>query len=641
MPKEKSARHRFDESIESQISGKVYNEYTTSKSNLEVEMADYSSVVDMMECKRSEKSYSWMSDIFVPELPSIVLTDAGGWASQYFQSRDFVEVRLEADDPKGVEKCRAVKNAINKTLNVREIYHYPKYIRGRLINSLAGIVYALEWWDRETTQEQIGTETSYEPVDGSEGTYAKVDRPKFRDKVVKDHYNYEIIDPANVFTDNGYCYNVQDKQYVIFRSEKTIEQLDDDKISKNYINLNVIRELLNPKSETETSRESFNKTDRQVSPSESPQAPFDYLERYGRHWVVVTSRQDDGFPSSCEPGYDEDGKKEKAEFIECVMGISIVGGEKVLTRLEPQTCKDPSGKAYRPILRGLCYIHPRKDTGLADGKYLREPQIAINDAYNMSSDRTTLATLPTLIGRRNAVVDNDTLYFEPEHIMEVENPKEDLVELRMRDNTDSALNLLAMLAGKMQQVSSVYPTTMGALPDKASTTATAVAGSESRSNLRANYKSLTYEYTFLIDQYCHILWMIAQYATKETAHKLMGEGMYTFDPNADYTYTPLTSQIEAEHGKQKKLQIYDQILGRVVGLKHPDTVKIVGYILSKTFELLGDEFSAFKNILPDPTKPITEKGEDVKDGKAPPTSNQQGMEQSSMEQMTRDSAGTS
>jgi hypothetical protein len=134
--------------------------------------------------------------------------------------------------------------------------------------------------------------------------------------------------------------------------------------------------------------------------------------------------------------------------------------------------------------------------------------------------------------------------------------------------------------------------------------------------------------------------MIAQYATKETAHKLMGEGMYDFSPDADFTYTPVTSNIEQEHGKQKKLQAYDQILGRVVGLKHPDTVKIVNYILAKTFELLGDEFSAFKNILPDTTKPITEKGEDVKDGQAPPTSNQNGQEQSGMEQMARESAGT-
>jgi len=641
MPKDKTAKHRFDETSESKISGMVYNEYTTSKSNISTELADYDSVIDMLECKRTEKNYSWMSDVCIPELPSIVLTDAGGWASQYFQSRDFVEVRLEADDPQGVEKCRAVKNAINKTLNVREIYHYPKYIRERLINSLAGIVYALEWWDRETTQEKIGSETSYEPVEGSEGTYAKVEKPKFKDKVTKDHYNYEIIDPANVFTDNGYAYSVQDKPYIIFRSEKSIEDLKDNQLKNGYINIDVIEELIKSGSETETSRESYNKTDKQVNYPDTPSKLFDYIERYGKHWVVVTERNDDGYALSCEPGYNDEGKIDRAEFIECVMGISLVGGAKVLTRLEPQTNRNPDGCPYRPILRGLCYIHPRKDTGLSDGKYLREPQIAINDAYNLSADRTTLATLPTLIGRRNAVADNDTLYFEPEHIMEVENPKEDLIELRMRDNTDSALNLLAMLTGKMQQVSSVYPTTMGALPDKASTTATAVAGSESRSNLRANYKSLTYEYTFLVDQYAHILWMIAQYATPETARKLMGEGMYVFDPNADYTYTPLTSQIEAEHGKQKKLQTYDQILGRIVNLQHPDTMKVVNYILSKTFELLGDEFSAFKNVLPDPSKPMLEKGQDMKSLPGAQPTNQTGVEQSPMEQMTRESAGTS
>jgi hypothetical protein len=94
----------------------IENEYKIWKSNNDTEYADYEALLDMVECIRSEKNYSWRSDIFLPMFPSHLLTDASGWASQYFQSRDFVDVYLEGDNPDDKAKCEAVKIILNKPL---------------------------------------------------------------------------------------------------------------------------------------------------------------------------------------------------------------------------------------------------------------------------------------------------------------------------------------------------------------------------------------------------------------------------------------------------------------------------------------------------------------------------------------------
>lgn len=648
------APHRYDEKIEAAMASIVVDsEYETSRQNVKEEVTDYESAIDMLECRRTEKNYDWMSDVFIPEAPSIILTEASSWGNQYFASRDFVEAVLESDDPNGVQKCNAAKKAINKTLNIREIRHFQKYMRGRHINALASQVYAVEWWDQEVKQKHVGFRQEKAPLDvdifgkpftgemGQEQAHHVVDVPVYKDDIVTDHYNYEVIDPANVFPSSEYAYDVQDKQYVFIRAERTKQQLKDEEDEMGYINLRLIDEQVKNQQETETSRSSYNKDSNKAKASKTPFKPFDVVTRFGKFHAKVTQRGEDDYPLEAEPGIDDNGEPlEGAEFIECVIAYAMVGNSKILIRFQPQKNRNPKGKAYRPLLRGSCYLHPRKDSGLSSAKYLGEMQTATNDFYNLASDRTKLSTLPTLMGRKSAMEDNTTVYFEPEHVIEVDDVMADLKEIKISDNINGALEQMAMLRGMMQQVESVYPSTMGMLPDKASTTATAVAGAESRTNLRSNYKALTYEYTFLIDQYTHILWMTHQYAKPETMLKMMGDDAYFFDPDADYTFSPITSNIEMEHSKQKKLQILEQIIGRIVGMKHPDAIKIINYALGRMFSLLGDEFSAFQKFLPDTSKPIDDGkggggGGQPKDMKPEATSNQNGTPQSSGEQDVR------
>jgi hypothetical protein len=227
------------------------------------------------------------------------------------------------------------------------------------------------------------------------------------------------------------------------------------------------------------------------------------------------------------------------------------------------------------------------------------------------------------------------VYFEPEHIIQLENV-DDLQEFKIEPDVGAALGQIGMLRSYMQQITAKYPTTMGELPDTSNITATAVQQTGDRTNSRNNYKSLTMEFTYLIEFYWMIIQMTAQFMEEETAKKVFGELIDAFDPNGDYTYSPVTSAIESDQNKFRKLQIIDQFIGRVGSIPNPNTAKLLNYLLMKAFELFGDEFPEYKQILLDEKYQDTG-GEtnNIKDSKQEPTQNQQGLPMGSGEMMTR------
>jgi hypothetical protein len=77
------------------------------------------------------------------------------------------------------------------------------------------------------------------------------------------------------------------------------------------------------------------------------------------------------------------------------------------------------------------------------------------------------------------------------------------------------------------------------------------------------YKSLTFENTFLVDFYSMIMNMTYQYATDDTKKKMMGDDAVNFDLEMDYTFTPVSSNVELDASKDRKLQRYDQMLARI------------------------------------------------------------------------------
>ena len=166
----------------------------------------------MLECRRNEKEYDWMSDVFIPEYPSMYLTEMSRFGNQYFASRDFTDVYLEGVRPEDKQKSKAYKTLINKSLNIQDIYHYQKYMRAMAINSTAGEVYALCRWDLSFKSVDAGQQMFNEET----GEY----EPEKIDVIINDHFNYDVIDSRNVFTDNSYVYSLQDKKYIIIRDEK-------------------------------------------------------------------------------------------------------------------------------------------------------------------------------------------------------------------------------------------------------------------------------------------------------------------------------------------------------------------------------------------------------------------------------------
>ena len=633
----------------------IDSEYETAKGNNISEVKEFEKIIDMIECKRTEKDYDWMSDIFLPEFPAISLTDASDWANQYFQTRDFVEVKLENANPEDKKKCEAAKRIINKTLNNREIYHYHKYMRARHINSLFGQVYILCWWDKKVNNKFIGNKVIEEVGDTDvmgnpivnpsvqQPIITKREVPQYEKQIVYDRFNYDVLDPRNVFTDSKYAYSVQHKEWVIVRSEKTYYDLYNNKKNNGYFNLEEVKSYLTDNKKTESS-ESID-TDYKQEADKTPLIHFDVLERYGKFPVIVKSYEND-YPKDIEPGFDENGNiKDNAIILETIITFASVEGKYVLIRFQPTPFIDSRGDTYKPLVRGWCYIHPTKDTGLSDGKYSSELQKAINDTFNMNNDRTKLSTLPTLKGKQLSLIDNDQVYFAPEHVIPLENP-DDLQEFKISDNIEGGLSQIAMLRESLYKVTAKTPENQGNLPQDASLSATASSNASQRTSLRNNYKSLTIEYTYLLELYWIILQMTSEFMEKETAQKILMEYESSFDPNPDYTYSPVTASIEVEQSKMRKLQLIDQFIGRLVNFPNPKTPALLNYMITKAFELFGDEFPEFKQILLDESVDPSQMkggqggGNQVANLNGVPVSNQRGVPMSSGEIETRNSTNS-
>ena len=261
----------------------------------------------------------------------------------------------------------------------------------------------------------------------------------------------------------------------------------------------------------------------------------------------------------------------------------------------------------------------------------------MDDTFNVSQDRTMLATLPSLKGAVKSIEDNSTIYIEPMHMMELHDV-DDVQEFKITDNIGGALAQLQYLEDKGRQVDSVNEVTTGGVPSIASTTATAVGASAEGTATRMNYKSLTFEYTALTELYWMIEQMTYRFATEKTGFELMGDKLYDFDPKLEYWYTPLSQSIEPEASKAIKRREWNTLLQTVIGIQHPDTPKIANMILSNIVKLMGDEYEGEAGQFFDEKVPIQAQGGQQTEEAGQPASNELGIAQGPGEQMTREFA---
>jgi hypothetical protein len=612
----------------------IGQEYQTAKSNKDVEDDEFETYINLFDSERPEKDYDWMSDISLPEFPSRMLTQSALDVSQYFQTRDFIGAYLEDESDEAKANAEAAKECINRTLNQKHLHHYQKYVRAKTINHLQGSVWLECWWEQEIKRMVVGQEEEILDVaipNENEVEIRTRTRDVEGDVIVIDRFNYDVIDPRNVFTDNSYVYSIQDKPFIFIRRERTLSELKAEASRHGYFNLDKIGQ---PPQETETSRETTNSSDEQQKNPIKGDEPFDIVKRYGKAWCKVLEKDEYGDPIEVLPGIDSNGEPlEDAELHEVVITYALSEASNWLIGFSLQPYVDAEGNPYRPLIRALCYVHPTKDSGIGDGKANRELQTAIDDTFNMSNDRVRLATIPVFKGKKYTTADSDSFYMEPGHKIDVENP-DDLQEITISSDITGALNQLNMLTGSMDKSMSVFPNTMGGQV-AASTSATAIAGAESRTDMRTNYKSMTFEYTGLTPLYWMIQQMTYQLAKPETGEKLMGDKLYDFDPSKDYYYKPVSASIESEQSKNAKTASLNQTLGYASNLQHPDAVKIVNRLIGRIFELQGDEVSEYAKILMNEETPMGQ-GQPVQtEGGGVPASNQAGLPQSTAEQSVR------
>lgn len=648
---------KLQEDVESYFASMVYDEYTTAQSNQDGANADFEAVLDMIECRRSEKDYDWLSDYSFNELASILNTESAMWASRYFQTRDFCDIYLEGDKPEDLPKCKAYKKLLNKTLNLRDVHHYQKHLRGKLINSMKGEVWGVAGWAQNIYTEErvkqvqvpVMNELGQPMLDPMTGKIAVTvqEVPDPVEHILEDRFDYDVCDPRNVFTDNALVYSPQDKRFVIIRSERSYEWLKANEDKFGYINLDQVRELAGGDGETKTKQETYNKFDQHQEFRKTPVQMLDVLDRYGKVWAIVEERNELGVPIAIKPGIGVDGEPiEKAELVEAILTEVLAGSSRVLVRFVATPFFTVTGTPYRPLLRGACYIHPVSDVGMSDAKYARELQSLLDDFLNMAADRTKLSTMPTMQGRRSALEDNDQVYLEPGHIIPVDNPG-DLTEFRLDGDIRGPMNMASLAKQQMQQVTSVYPVTMGQLPDKSNITATASAGAQGQGNLRSNYKDLTFSYTFEVDLYWMIGQMAHQFMQFKTANAVFGDDIKYFDPEGDYHFQPVSSNIEQEYNKTKKIQSYNQVLSVLQGFApiFPQVMPAAATIIQRIFELMGDEVQTIAPVIKQlmNAKPQQQPGQGVNGmqdqpqpgGGGPVPSNQHGQEMSGQEMSVR------
>ena len=129
-------------------------------------------------------------------------------------------------------------------------------MRSKSLNNLTGRVYARCWWEQKTRRRVSWNKgifysyrfrcrwfsNIYRSTDQIPG-FEKTTEDVFEDVPVLDRFNYDVIDSRNVFTDNKYTYSIQEKDWVIIRSEKTEEDLRKDAVDNGYFNLDAVGKI--------------------------------------------------------------------------------------------------------------------------------------------------------------------------------------------------------------------------------------------------------------------------------------------------------------------------------------------------------------------------------------------------------------
>jgi hypothetical protein len=648
--KEVKSDWEVPEEIQKALLSHVTEEFTVAKKNNEAATQDFNAYYDMLHGVREAKPNDWESDIFLREFTARILTQLGNFVAQYFGSADFVDTYNESEDPKDVAEAKASKKLLNTILNDKDAYYYYKTVRNIMYVFTCGhgiikggynqrIAKELSHYNQESeyVTDELG---GYLAEDGTpyldptiqKPAFQVVQKPQFTDKVLIDKPIFDVYPVQNVYMSPEYCYSLNDKEYVIFETEKTLDDLKAEADEMGYFNLNLL-EKENP--EGQRGEKTYNKDGKLEEQDRPPLKTFVVMERWGKYPVV----EKDG---KFIPGFEKDGSfSEGAENEECV--IHYV---KAREKDEPNHIIGfrKSRHTKRPMVRFLCYVDMIKDCGFGDGEVNRELQKAINDNYNLMNYRTKLSITPAFKGKRFQVDEN--IRISPEKVTLLEN-LDDLEEIKIEDNIQGGIIHQNLLSSRMDYCMATAPQTMGAAPERAET-ATQASIISQRANVRIGMKSMNLEFIGFTEFYDMLLTLCNDFMLPETLEELIGkEDAMAYNPKRKDKFKPVSQALETEESKQFKIKSWQGILGMVGGIQNPKTPMVVNYIIGQILELMGGGFKTFKKYMfeEDPSTmllyTLATGGKGPMGGSPPasnpmaPPSNQMGMPQQGAEQMAR------
>ena len=600
-PKKLKTDAPFSDDIQQHILTWLGDEFAVARRNMAPVHKAFREYDDMIHCRRAKKN-DYEPDIFLPEFTSRLLAQIGNFVSKYFSSRDFVDVRVNSDDPVDVAEGRASKKLLNTLLGKREAHYFHKLCRLLMFVNPGGSGIIKGGYDQKITKELVGYEevVDYATDDAGEilaedgnrytDPYSQIpaktvsQQPVYKDKVVRDTPTFDVYPIQNVFYDQKYAYTLKNKGYVYFESDDTLDGLKADAVNMGYFNLHRLenrkqlpdaQEGGKPHSQDGTAEEPTVK----VSPN------YKVLERWGTWHMIET---DKGF----KPGMNKQGDIIKnAVSVEGIITYVAEGTEyKPVELIRFQ--KSPHTE--RPMARFLCYIDAVKDSGFGDGETSKELQLAANDTFNLNAYRTELATKLAFKGKRWAGID-ENIKLRPDKAIMLENP-EDLVEFKIQDDIQGGMYQLNVLASRMDDVMGAGANARG-MPSERRETATVGAIMDQRADIRMSLKTTTLEWIGFAEFYDMLLTLCNDFMLPKTLVDLIGQDAYAYNPKREDKFEPVSQALETEESKHYKLKIYEQMLGRIVAIPNPKTPMAVNYIIGAMLELLGGEFKHFKKFM--------------------------------------------
>jgi hypothetical protein len=649
MDKEPKSDWDVSERIQKAVLSHVVDELIVARRNQSKVNEDFNAYYNMLHGIRETKVNDWESDIFLPEFSSRLLSQLGNFVAQYFGSTDFVEVDLETDNPKDVLESKAAKTLLNTLLNDKDLYYYQKLVRlimfvftcgygiikgkynQRVVEEISGYKQKSDYTFDEAGQILAEDGTQYIDPTIQKPQYTTIEEPIYTSRIETDKPDFDVYPIQNVYMSPEYAYSLNDKEFIIFETEQTGDQLKAAKDDMGYFNL----DFLDPEPEGKRGEDTYNKDEDKEEQPKPPLKTYILLERWGKYPALYKG-------DKLVPGIKEDGTfDEKAVNMEVLMHY-----------IKDRATDDPyvligfrkSRHTRRPLVRFLCYVDMIKDCGFGDGEMNREIQKAINDNYNLMNYRTKLATTPAFKGKKFSVSEN--VRVNPEKVILVEN-MEDLQEFKIQDNIQGSLQHHSLLSSRMDYSMATSPQTMGMTPDRAET-ATMASIVNSRANVRIGMKSMNLEFIGFTEFYDMMLTLCNDFMLPDTLEEIVGKELAdAYNPKRRDRFRPASQALQSEESKQFNIKTLQGLFQMTAPIQNPKTPMVLNMIWAKMVETMGTPYTQMKKVMfeEDPYTMLLYQivtggkgGQGTPPSSNPmaPTQNQLGMPQQPAEQMTRE-----